>query len=370
MRTIMINWKKVLLTGCIFISAVSLAACGKKKDGDVTKYTDAFGNSIDAIYDENGKKIEEFTDEHGEQFALGYDNDGNLLSLIYDSDGNVTGYETLSGVNNNTYESNFNLEIMKKLEFGGQKLVDNDILTFTVDGIYQDEAIGYGVKVIINNKSGNNIIVSWDDVVMNGWMCDPSWIAEVAAGTQTESVVEIDASLLGSSDISKLTDISFALRVYKESDYKLTSVFKGQFNVYPYGEAAASKEMRTPKDDDKVVVDDANCSFVVVESENDPERGYKVKIYLNNKSGSDIICDIESASIDGKEADPYWSCFLNKGTQSYSELFWETEELSKAGINTSAVSEIKLKLKVYKYDSSVKTEDITYYIDGEYTVNP
>ncbi|MGN0318111.1 MAG: hypothetical protein ACI4E1_09300 [Lachnospira sp.] len=367
------KYKKLLIARCFVFSMVSMVACGKKSgsDEDVTKYTDAYGNSIDAIYDGNGNKVDEFTDENGEQCALGYDKDGNLIALIYDDDGNVTGYETLKGVgSSNGADSGGRIyfDSMKKLDYGSKVLVDNDTMTFTVNEIRQDDDMGYGVKVTINNKTNGVLSVSWDNVVMNGWLCDPCWTVNVGANSQIESVVEIDSYLLGNSDIDKLTEMHFTLSACRDTNSMITSLYSGEFAIYPYGEGAVKSDVREAKDTDKLVVSDGNCSFVITECKNDSNWGYSIKVYLENKTGNDMIYDVESVSLGGKPVEPYWSCFLNTGTKTYSELFWDTEELSKAGVNAGGISEIKFKLKVYKYDESDSSGEVNYYVNQEYTV--
>ncbi|MBR1780962.1 MAG: hypothetical protein IJ751_06125, partial [Oscillospiraceae bacterium] len=60
-----------------------------------------------------------------------------------------------------------------------QVVVDNDDFTFIIYSSTPDGFYGYSILAYIENKTDSTLMFSWDDVSVNGIMCDPFWASEV-----------------------------------------------------------------------------------------------------------------------------------------------------------------------------------------------
>jgi hypothetical protein len=64
------------------------------------------------------------------------------------------------------------------------------------------------------NKSGADLMFTWDEVSVNGFMIDPFWATTVAAGCRSFDAISFSDSKLEESHIEKPEEIEFKLRVY------------------------------------------------------------------------------------------------------------------------------------------------------------
>ena len=103
-------------------------------------------------------------------------------------------------------ESEINTEIV---------VIDNEYVTFTIKGIYHEDDWGETiVKAFIENKTDTDIMVSWDEVSVNGFMCDPFWASEIAAGKKSNEKIAFYDTQLEENDIEFIENITFTLSAY------------------------------------------------------------------------------------------------------------------------------------------------------------
>lgn len=118
-------------------------------------------------------------------------------------------------------------------------VVDNEYITFTVKSVVYDEFWEtYGLKVFMENKTDKTVMFSWDEVSVNGYMCDPFWASEVAAGKKENTEISWYLTSFEENDIdyTQITDIEFKLSAYStneetwDSTYYVEDVFTLNFN--------------------------------------------------------------------------------------------------------------------------------------------
>lgn len=103
---------------------------------------------------------------------------------------------------------------------GETVIVDNDEITFIIEAVDDELADYYTLKCYIANKTGRNLLVSWDDVSVNGFMVNPFWAISVAAGKQAYSEIIFFRSDLEEQDIEVVQDIEFNLLVSDSDDWE------------------------------------------------------------------------------------------------------------------------------------------------------
>lgn len=117
-------------------------------------------------------------------------------------------------------------------------VVDNEFVTFTVKSVFYDEFWeSYGLKVFLENKTDKTVMFSWDEVSVNGYMCDPFWGTEVVGGKKENTEICWYLTSLEENDIdyTQITDIEFKLSAtHYDEDWNATTyvedVFKLNFN--------------------------------------------------------------------------------------------------------------------------------------------
>ncbi len=98
-------------------------------------------------------------------------------------------------------------------------LIDNDKVKFVVTGVADDTLFGKTIKVYIENKTANSMMVDTDNETINGKVIDPLWACEVPANMATFSTINwIGANKLENNGITEINDVSWKFSAYNSDD--------------------------------------------------------------------------------------------------------------------------------------------------------
>ena len=108
-------------------------------------------------------------------------------------------------------------------------IVSNDTLTFIIENADDELADFYTLNCYMANHTDKNLMVSWDNVSVNGFMVDPYWSGILSAGKQAYTQVIFYRSDLEDQDIEVVQEVEFNLLVSDyddwEADYLLDEVY-------------------------------------------------------------------------------------------------------------------------------------------------
>ena len=227
-------------------------------------------------------------------------------------------------------------------------IVDNDYCVFKIIAARDDRIWGFTLDIYCENKTADKALrFSIDDVSINGYMADPLWGKEVAAGKKTNSEINFGSSALKDNGITSPDAITFTLRVYDSENWLADNFVKDTFTVYPTGLTADQIEIpaRRTSEKEQVVIDNDKCTFVILGTKNDSIWGYTVQGYIENKTDKTVMCSWDDVSVNGYMIDPYWAKTLASGKRAYVDI-----SFSKSGFEENkitAVEEIEYTLRVY-----------------------
>lgn len=232
-------------------------------------------------------------------------------------------------------------------------LVDRDDLFFAIKEVRSDTTLGYTWKVYIENRTDKNLMFSFEKVSVNGIMCDPFWAEVITGGRKGNCDITWMRDAFDSRSIGDVYEVNFTLNVYNDDDYTEAPLMRDPFTVFPMGEekaveaAKADAEARTGAivGLNKVLIDNDTCSVIVTGYEPDNVWGYAMHVYLQNKSGDDLVFSAENTSINGIMCEPYWAEVVASGKSAISTILWDKSSFDENAI--TQVSEISLPLKVY-----------------------
>ena len=114
-------------------------------------------------------------------------------------------------------------------------LVDDEALTFIIEYVEQ-QALSYTVRCYAVNKTQEPMLVSWENVAVNGLAADPFWAAPIAAGKAVYSQVKFDNAELQGLGIEAVEEITFDLMCYDGIDW--TELTKLPVSYQPVEEVA------------------------------------------------------------------------------------------------------------------------------------
>lgn len=107
------------------------------------------------------------------------------------------------------------LDFPPRAETDGQVVIaDNADIRFVIEGA--EDAASYTLNVYMENKTDKNLMYTWDNVSVNGFMVDPFWAMSVVAGKRACAEITFARADLERSGIETVSQIEFTLQV---SDY-------------------------------------------------------------------------------------------------------------------------------------------------------
>lgn len=243
-------------------------------------------------------------------------------------------------------------------------LVDNEDLHFSITAITDDSIWGYTLKAQFENKTDKDLMFSLNNVSVNGYMCDPYFALTVTSGMKANKDISFSRDSFQEIGIQAVTDIQFALCAYDSKDWSADAVFQDTFTIYPLGKEAAKEYPRQDQDGDIILFDNEKCTMVVTGAETETVWGYKLNIYLVNKTQDELMFSLSDASINGYMCDPYFATSVAPGKRSITSICWTKSALEENGI--TAVESLTLPIRVYDAGNWNK-EDI---VNQSFTINP
>ena len=244
-------------------------------------------------------------------------------------------------------------------------LVDNDQATFTIKKAETSDHTAMQLQVQCVNKSDRALMFSWDMVSVCGYMYDPFWAEEVAAGKTAVSTVDLDTYALGKMGIDSVDEITFTLRIYDSENWMDEPLVAEVFTVYPTGLRAETFTVppQVFAEDHVVIAEDENIRFVIEGVSDEGESGYKVHVYLENKTDRNLLYSWDLVSVNGRMVDPYWGASVGAGKRACTDIVFLRSDFEQNGITD--VTDIEFTLTVSDYDDfeagSLLEETYTYH---------
>lgn len=227
-------------------------------------------------------------------------------------------------------------------------IVDDANCTFTITGMEQQDEWGYfTLKVFLENKTDVNLCFNWRDAAVNGVMCDPFWACTVPAGLKSNEEISFSWEALEEAGMDEVLEIVFELEISDDDDWEAEPLVDDTFVFYPLGEAAYEPAPRQRLDTDVVLFENESCSATVLGFHQDEFWGYGMKLYLENKTETELMFSADDVAVNGFLCDPYWATTVMAGMGSYTAIYWELEDLENNGITPETVEEIRLQMTVY-----------------------
>lgn len=244
-------------------------------------------------------------------------------------------------------------------------LVDNGKVTFTILEVENNAHMGMQLHVECVNKTDRTLMFSWDMVSVCGYMYDPFWAEEVAAGKTAVSTVDLDTYALGKMGIDSVDEITFTLRIYDSENWMDEPLVAEVFTIYPTGLRAETFTVppQAFTEDHVVIAEDENIRFVIEGVSDEGESGCKVHVYLENKTDRNLLYSWDLVSVNGRMVDPYWGASVGAGKRACTDIVFLRSDFDQNGITD--VSSIEFTLTVSDYDDfeagSLLEETYTYH---------
>lgn len=229
-------------------------------------------------------------------------------------------------------------------------LVDDENVAVYITKVENNEHMGMQLQIQCQNKTDRALIFSWDMVSVCGFMYDPMWAEEVAAGKTANSTIYLDTYELEQMDVISVDEISFTLRIIDSENWMEEPLVEEAFTIYPTGLNADTLQLpqRAPTDGQVVIADDDNIRFVIEWADAEDASEYTVYVYMENKTDRNLMYAWDLVSVNDLMVDPFWATSVAAGKKACSEITFYRSELESNGIEE--VSNIEFTLIVSDYD--------------------
>lgn len=246
------------------------------------------------------------------------------------------------------------------------QLVNNEDVAVHIVSIENNAHTGMQLRIQCENKTDRALLFSWDMVSVCGFMYDPFWAEEVAAGKTANSTVYLDTYELEQMDITSVDEISFTLRVVDSENWMEEPLVEEACTVYPTGLNADTLVLpsRAPTEGQVVIADNEDLRFVIEWADGEDASAYTVYVYMENKTDRNLMYSWDLVSVNDVMVDPFWAMSVAAGKKACSEVTFYRSELSDNGI--TEVSDIEFTLLVSDYDDW----EADYLLEETYTYQP
>ena len=246
------------------------------------------------------------------------------------------------------------------------QLVHNENVAVYIVRIENNAHTGMQLRIQCENKTDRTLLFSWDMVSVCGFMYDPFWAEEVAAGKTVNSTIYLDTYELEQMDVTSVDEISFILRVVDSENWMEPPLVEEACTIYPTGLNADTLVLpsRAPTEDQVVLVDNDDLRFVIEWADEEDTSAYTVYVYMENKTDRNLMYSWDLVSVNDVMIDPFWAMSVAAGKKACSEVTFYRSELENNGIKE--VSDIEFTLLVSDYDDWAAD----YLLEETYSYTP
>lgn len=222
---------------------------------------------------------------------------------------------------------------------------------------YEDGWMGPEVKILVENNSTKNVLVTAESVSVNGYMMPyASLYAEVAAGKKANESLSIMTSELDQAGIETVAEMQFYIKVSDADTWDSIA----SSDLLTLTTSAAGLEQ--PVDDSGDVLYDADGIKVVCKGlKQDIIWDGTIVFYMENNSGKPITIYAENVSVNGFMEDASLWSDLRDGTRIVDGLsLMDLSDLELESIDD--VKSIEFNLRIINsetWDEIVTTAVIT-----------
>ena len=238
-------------------------------------------------------------------------------------------------------------------------LIDDDLCKVTIKKFEipeDDNWYGFTAKVFVENKSADlNIWAHMENVALNGYVIDPYWGQDVAAGHKSNSDMTFSLKDLEANGITDISELSFRLEISDDDTYD--ELESAEFTILPFGKDVPPQPAPVFGDDALFLVDNDDFCMIITGEPVWSDYYLSLPVFIENRTDKNIRFSTYGASaINGYEISPSMYAVIPAGKMLNTEMSWSIEELEDNDIES--IEDVELDLTV--------SDDDDWYADDIY----
>lgn len=223
-----------------------------------------------------------------------------------------------------------------------QVLYDVDGFKITATGLSFDGLMGPELKILIENDSGKDLTTQVRDVVVNGYMVEPVFSADVATGKKVNDTIQFMQSSLDACGISTIADIGFKFHIFESSTWDNVA----DSEQLAIETSAKGTYVQEYDDSGTVLVDDGGIKIVYQGLDDGGLMGPQIMLYIENNTDQAVTIQQRDLSINGFMIDGIISCDIVPGAKAVDDISLLGSALEENGIETLESGELKFHVFV------------------------
>lgn len=226
-----------------------------------------------------------------------------------------------------------------------QVLVEQDGLTITAQEYVTDSFLGDGIKVLVDNQSDKDMLVGCNALIVNDYMINDLFGAEVAAGKKSNEVVYLSSAELEAAGIDSVGKIEIYFNVSDADSYE--TLFSTDCVTI---QTSAFEQMDTmPNDAGTELYNEKGIRIVGKTVDENSFWGAAILLYCENTTDRNVCIQVEDLSVNGFMMNPLFSTTVYAGKKAIDDITLFSEDLEQNGIET--IEEVELKFHIFDNDS-------------------
>lgn len=253
--------------------------------------------------------------------------------------------ETFDTEEKNTVESA--RKIADEVTIKEQVLLDQDGVKITAKGYESGGIIGDGIKLLIENNTEKNLMVSCKALIVNDFMIDDLFATEVAAGKKVNETMDLLSSGLKDAGIETVGKVEIYFHISDSDSYD--TVFDSECITI---QTSAFDKMDTTPNPDNVGQELYNADGIRIVGktvDEDSIWGTAILLYIENTSGKNVGINVDDMSINGFMMSPLFSTTVYDGKKAFEDITILSSDLEENNIET--IEDVELKFHIYEADS-------------------
>lgn len=239
----------------------------------------------------------------------------------------------------------------KKVTIEQQVLFEKENIKVTALEYVTNSIMGDGIKLQVENNSGKAVSVSCKALVVNNFMINELFVANVAAGKKVNETMYLSSSQLEAAGIERVGKVEIYFHVYESDTFE--DIFDTDCMTI---KTSQYENMDTTPDDTGVeLYNEDGIKIVGKAVDEDSFWGKTIVLYCENNSGKDATIQVKDLSINGFMINPIFSLTIYDGKMAVDAIDMLSSDLEENGIE--AIKDVELKFRIFEGDSFLKGKD-------------
>ncbi|MBQ0065278.1 MAG: hypothetical protein KBT48_05905 [Firmicutes bacterium] len=200
--------------------------------------------------------------------------------------------------------------------------------------------LGTDLKLLIENNSGDSIIVQARNSSVNGYMIETMMSEEVTNGKKANTDLTFSKTEMEKSGIKEIANLEFSLVIINPDSFDNIA----ETDMIKINTSLAKGFKQKYDDSGKVLLDQDGIKIVSKGIENDSILGPGILLYMENNTDHDIIIQTRDVSINGFMVDAMFSEDITSGKKSVSSITFLSSDLEDNDIKKIKNAELSFAI--------------------------